>query len=135
MRICAKEFVCIILGLLAAGLGPLVGGSLFYLFRGELTGENAAQMLAMSLLFYPFALVFACLIGLPLFLVARRFQLVRWWSAIGSGLFGGCLVAFLLAPSAPFYPNNYLLGATEGVASALLFFAVWRQGTAAFATI
>jgi uncharacterized membrane protein YagU involved in acid resistance len=121
----SKEWKSIWLGVAAAGFGPLVGGSFFYLVRGELNKDIAAVGLVMSLVAYPYALIFACIFGLPLFILARRFHLVRWWSAVGCGLVVGSVVQFVVLPG-KFYLDNYLLYVSEGIASALLFFAVWR---------
>jgi len=119
----AKESISIALSLVAAGFGPLVGGTLFYAIRGEF--GDIPMGLTISLAVYPVAFIFACIFGLPLFLLARRFKLVRWWFAIATGLFVGCAVQFLVL-NGTHHLENLLLYAIEGMSSALLFFAVWR---------
>ena len=119
----AKESISIALSLAAAGFGPLVGGTLLYAIQGKF--GDIPMGLAISLVVYPVAFIFACIFGLPLFLLARHLKLVRWWSAIASGLLVGCAVQFLVL-NGPHHFENLLLYAIEGMSSALLFFAVWR---------
>jgi len=126
-----KELKFIGLGILAAGLGPLFGGTAFSLARGELGKViRVDDLLFFSLLAYPFAVAFACLFGLPLFFLARHFGLAKWWSAIGSGLLVGCMVQFIVL-SGTVHPDNLLSFSAEGAASGLLFFLVWRHGVRA----
>lgn len=120
-----REWKSIWLGIAAAGFGPVFGGAFFYLVRGEFSKEMGVTGLVMSLIAYPYAIVFACVFGLPLFILARRFHLVRWWTAIGSGLLVGSIAHFTVL-SGKFYLDNFLIYISEGVASALLFFMVWK---------
>ena len=119
----SRELISVTLGLVAAGFGPLVGGTLFYVVHGELNIIASAAVI--SLIIYPVALIFAGIFGLPLFLLARRFNLVRWWSAIACGLIVGCGVQFLVLNGTHDF-ENLLIYAIMGMTSALLFFAVWR---------
>lgn len=113
-------------GLLAAGLGPLVGGSVYELARGTFFDDGPGAVLGMGLIAYPFAVVAAGLLGLPVFLLARRFRLERWWMALAAGIAGGAALALLLAlPGAPRL-QTLLTFIVQGTASALLFYITWR---------
>jgi len=124
----ARERRSILLGTFAAGFGPLVGATAYYLARGKLDSSNVVETLAFSLLVYPFALIFTFVFGLPLFFLARHFHLARWWSAIGCGLLVGCTVQFLVLSGTADW-EDLLLYSAHGVASSLLFFSVWKYGT------
>jgi hypothetical protein len=80
---------------------------------------------------YPYALGFICFFGLPLFLVARRYGVLNWWVAACGGILGGCTVELILALPSAFHFENFLVLAIEGLASSLLFFAVWRHSVRA----
>lgn len=123
----SREIKIIVLSTLAAGFGPLVGGTAYYLLRGELGGQNVFLTIVLSLIAYPFAIFFTCIFGLPIFFLARRFRLVNWWSAIASGVLVGCGVQVLVL-SGTAHIDNLLMYSAEGAASALLFLSVWRLG-------
>lgn len=113
-------------GLLAAGLGPLVGGSLYELVQGSFFSSGPGTLLGMGLIIYPFTVLLVGLIGLPVFLLARRYRLARWWTALAAGTIGGAAVALLLAlPGTP-RPQHLLMFSMQGATSALLFFITWR---------
>jgi hypothetical protein len=124
----ARERRSIVLAALAAGFGPMVGGTAYYLARGELGSSNVVETIVFSILAYPFALIFTCVFGLPIFFLARRFHLAKWWSAIGCGLLVGCAVQFLVLSGTAAW-ENLLLYAAQGIATALLFFSVWEYRT------
>ncbi len=121
----ARERRSIVLSTFAAGFGPMVGGTAYYLARGKLDGSNVVETLVFSILAYPFTLIFTCVFGLPLFFLARRFHLAKWWFAIGCGLLVGCAVQFLVL-SGTADLENLLLYSAHGVATSLLFFSVWE---------
>ena len=125
--IAIKEPKSIVLGTFFAGFGPLVGGSVFYLIRGGVERPRFIETLIFSLIAFPFAVAFTCIFGLPLFFVARRFHVAKWWSAIACGLLVGLAAQFIVL-SGTSAVENLLLYSLEGVASALLFFSVWRRG-------
>ncbi|MFC5527835.1 hypothetical protein ACFPPA_19000 [Rhodanobacter ginsengisoli] len=119
----AKESRSIALSLVAAGFGPAVGGTLFSALRGEFGDIPTGLMISLAV--YPVAFIFACIFGLPLFFLARRFKLVQWWFATASGLLVGCAAQFFML-NGTHHLENLILYALEGISSALLFFTVWR---------
>ena len=126
-----REFKFIGFGTLAAGFGPMLGSAMFYHVRGELGNVfRIEDLIVFSLITYPIALSFTSVFGLPLFFLARRFGLVKWWSAVGCGLLVGCVVQFIVLGGTA-HLDNMLMYSAEGVASALLFFLVWRLGNRA----
>ena len=116
--------------LLAAAVPAIISGLLTPINR-EPINTDAVSVLALALAVYPFALAFACIFGLPLFWVFRRYHLVRWWSAIISGLFAGAAVAIVLVLPHAASAQNVASLAIAGAASALLFYIVWRSSVRA----
>jgi hypothetical protein len=116
----------IVLGLLAAGLGPGLVGGLLEVIPAGIAKTDFTLLLIMSLVVYPFTIFLALIFGIPLFLAFNHFHLVRWWSAILSGLIVGSAAAFVFAPSPSVWTVETF--ALEGAGSALLFWVVWRRG-------
>jgi len=87
---------------------------------------------------YFFSLVAILVFGVPAFLLGRRLNLIRWWSAVISGFFIGVLVAvvFVRPRIVQFSPDfirddlrGFLFLGTTGALSALVFWLIWKQGT------
>ena len=111
-----------VLGFVAAAIFPaIVLAVTSPITEGRLVG-------ALGIL--PLLLVFSCgavlLLGLPLFLLLRRFRLVRWWSAIASGLVIGALVAVITRAPGVVKPGDFIVMVPLGGATAFLFWLIWR---------
>jgi len=78
----------------------------------------------MGLVFY-FSLIFVFLFGLPCFLVLERFQLVRWWTAVITGIIVGVIATVIVR--FPSYPLFWKLvsNAGTGALSAFVFWVIW----------
>ena len=85
------------------------------------------------LVFYPFSLMATLLLGMPVFLALKWFQLVAWWSALASGFFvGAVMVVALRLPYLP-TPEDFLKGISTfgplGALAGFAFWLIWRRGT------
>lgn len=118
----------IVLSLLVAATGPALAGIGWELiFDHGYHRYQLSALLVLGALAYPFAFLFVSLIGLPAFLLARRLNLVRWWSAICVGLLGGTLIEIAMSPQA-LHVENIFLRAVQGAASAILFYLCVGSG-------
>jgi hypothetical protein len=76
-------------------------------------------------LYFCWGLAIAVVLGLPSFALFWFFGLVRWWTALASGLGVGALVAFLMSNGPDLKP--YPVMAAVGAASAMAFWSVWTK--------
>jgi hypothetical protein len=91
--------------------------------------HNVSGLLWILTEFYLRALLFELMFGLPLFLVARRFNLVRWWTALSCGVVLGVLALYFFSGSGSVRAAPALmLWAASGGAAGLAFWTVWRIG-------
>jgi hypothetical protein len=81
--------------------------------------------------FYYFSAMAAVLFGLPIFLVLLSFKLIRWWSALATGLVIGALMGIIVKSPQPIHFPEMLFLASTGAASTLGFWLIWRQGRGA----
>lgn len=84
--------------------------------------------LGMAALLYLFTLPIVFVLGGPVFMVLRYFNLVRWWSASTSGLVVCALIAVGLRHPGPVQPTD-LLYVLTGACTGLVFWAIWRRGS------
>ena len=104
----------------AALSSPVVGGGV---------DASPIDLLGLTLVvFYPFALFFGLLIGLPLFFLARRFNLVRWWSAAIAGFVTGVIALALSKRLNSGDVPLLLMWAGSGSFAGFTFWFVWRTG-------
>jgi hypothetical protein len=113
-----------IIGFAAAPLAPAV---LFAMENSLMSPKDILGRLGWIPLIYVPALVITVVLGLPLFLLLRRFELVKWWSALGLGAVVGALVGLLLQ-SPQFDIVQLLYSTSSGCLGALGFWLIWRQG-------
>jgi hypothetical protein len=115
-----------VIALLASALVPaLLLGALTPL-TGDLRNKNPVTMLAMAVVFYPFAAALAVLLGLPTFFLLRWLGILRWWSTLLAGCVIGT-VAVSIATHQILLGRGLLLHAGIGGASALVFWAIWTR--------
>ena len=109
-------------------VAPLVAASIMALSGFAQSGgvaESAALVLGWTFVFYFYALVATLVIGLPGFIVLRKFGLVRWWSSTASGFLIGSLVLIAIEPSAvTSRPNDFAIWGGIGGLSAFVFWLV-----------
>ena len=79
------------------------------------------SVLVWGLIFYCYTLGAALVIGLPAYVLLRRFDKVAWWSAVLVGIFSGALMAYIFRPLNIWYP---MIGGLSG----LVFWLIWRSG-------
>lgn len=70
------------------------------------------------------------LLGLPAFLVLRKFGLVAWWSSLVGGALVGATAHFAVAPGVEDI-TSLLRFATLGAFAGLAFWLVWRSWSTA----
>jgi hypothetical protein len=107
-------------------LAPLAGALLYAstaLLAHTLPG-GFSEFLVTILLAYMFAASGTVAIALPVYLVLRRFGLVYWWSALGTGSVVGLLFALMIgSATSTLLTGNFaliLIGAASGLAFWLL---------------
>jgi hypothetical protein len=110
-------------GFLAASLVPPI---VFLILAPGDPRVGAFEFLGVFLGLFFFSAVAVALLGVPTFLLLFRLRMVRWWSALATGLGAGALVGyFLRAPNrAEIY--DVLTMAFAGGAAAFAFWLVWE---------
>jgi len=73
-------------------------------------------------IFYLYALVFTCVLGIPAYLFLQRFALPTWWSTLIAGAVLGAASMTLVQATV----SVALFGATVGAGEALLIWITWR---------
>lgn len=114
-----------ILATLAAPLGPAFLGALMTPLGDGPINTDLTSVLGQTLVAYPFVLVLGNIVGLPLFLVFRRYDLARWWSAALSGAIAGAFWVGVI--TLRFELRNFVLLGIEGALAGLTFWAIWRR--------
>lgn len=119
-----KEGSATVVGFLAASLVPPTVLSAIAPLSDELTIVSFAGSFLVS---YPFSLAFVMVLGIPTFLLLRRFGTGWWWLILPIGFFLGSLV--LMAFQSPIYLTfrEVALYGSLGAASALVFWLIWRR--------
>lgn len=115
------------LGLFVAAVVPPCMFVLSVLVVGNGPDANIGIALGMAFLLYLFSLPIVFMLGGPVFMVLRYFNLIRWWSASLSGLAICALIAAYLRHPGPVQPSD-LLYVVTGACTGLVFWAIWRRG-------
>jgi len=133
-----RESTAAVIGFLAAPIIPGLALGLGTPLGPPDLSTVLATMLGLLPVGYFFSLVAILVFGVPAFLLGRRLNLIRWWSAVISGFFIGVLVAvvFVRPRIVQFSPDfirddlrGFLFLGTTGALSALVFWLIWKQGT------
>jgi hypothetical protein len=122
-----RERYATILGLALAPIVPAATGALTSSGLGGGIEGDLVTNLGLTFLFYFYAIIPVFLIGAPVFLLLRRFNFVRWWSAAGVGFLIGLVVVAVLV-SGDFSRTTFLstlLFCCSGAFGAVLFWLVW----------
>ena len=85
------------------------------------------SVLGTFFVFYYFAAAATVLLGLPAFLVLRKFNLVTWWSSLGGGALVGVLAQIAVTSGRLDEPESLVRFATLGAIAGLAFWLVWRS--------
>ena len=80
-------------------------------------------------IFYWFSLLATIVFGVPIFLVCRRYNIIRWWSSLGAGIVVGVLVSIVLG-----YPNyvqleGLIIHSLAGGAAGFVFWLILNFGS------
>src|SRR5580658_6895192 len=107
--------------LIAFAAAPLIAALLYVTissFDGAFT-LGAGEILIAAVLMYCGALSLEVLLALPSYLLLRRFDCIRWWSASGVGFVVGYIGALVIrTPVAPVLRGNIpiaLIGVISGL--------------------
>ncbi len=110
---------------------PLVPALLVALTQTSWGREGIAKLSFWLAAGYCVIGIYVLLLGLPAYLIARRFGLVNLWTALGTGLLIAAILSFTSLhgqvswESASYrLPGNALIGAI----SAFVFWGIWRTG-------
>jgi uncharacterized membrane protein YagU involved in acid resistance len=124
-----RSVVSAMIGFLVA---PLIPAVIFALSSPGLGGGidgNVATILGLVVVGYFFSAAATALLGVPLFLLLRRFSLVRWWSTLLVGFLIGVVVFFVVLPAHATIPiPGVLLFGFMGALSAFVFWFIWMAG-------
>ena len=91
---------------------------------GQAVNTDLKFVLVGIVIGYFWALIFTVLLAVPLFLLARRMKIVRWWSALIAGFVVGAGAISLLFPNVPSWEVAGHYGLV-GAVSALVFWAIY----------
>jgi hypothetical protein len=112
-----------VLGFVATSLLP----SAYLAVTYPLSADRSFQsVLGWFVVFYFFAAAATVLLGVPAYLILKKFNLVVWWSALGYGTVAGALVSFAVAPNSD--PAGHQEFAMLGGVAGLLFWVIRRAG-------
>jgi len=121
----------LLFGLITGALVPSVVFSMCSPGLGaDLAHPGSVAMLS-ALLYLP-SLAATLILGLPLFYLLQKLEIVRWWSVAGAGFVGGGIscAAFtdfrFMSQDIP----AFVLWAGVGASTALVCWVVWRYGAA-----
>jgi hypothetical protein len=117
----------VVVGFVAAALFPAAA---FGLLSPAIEG-NLISGLGLVPIFFFFSGVATAVLGVPAFLLLNHFGMVRWWSAIASGIVIGTVVALAIRLPNVVQPRDLLVMVPMGGVSALIFWLIWRPGHAA----
>jgi hypothetical protein len=111
------------LGFLAAAAIPPVVLAIMSPLGDKLSIASAAGTMVVV---FPFSAVAVLALGLPVFLLLRRFRPGTWWSVLIVGFLLGVPVA--IAVRGHLYLRDLLIDAPLAAASALVFWLIWKRG-------
>jgi hypothetical protein len=117
-----KRITAAVVASLVSPLAPSIVGAIYTDLASGLVDRSG-----MVLIFYLYGLIAMAFLGVPAFLLALRFEQVKWWSSLLAGLAIGVAINGLISASAPsLWPamQTGMLGALCG----LVFFSIWRLG-------
>lgn len=118
--------------LLAFGIAPVVPAlPLAYLTQIMPGDPTIVSVFGFTIIGYFFACLPTAILGFPLYVLADRLNLVRWWSTLIGGAAIGLMVFLVIAPatssdlaSASFDRRAFSLYVALGALAGVIFFAV-----------
>ena len=115
-----------VVALLTSALVPAIVLAVLTPRTGDITHKDLWLVLRMAAFFYPFAVMFAALFGLPTFFLFRRLGILKWWSTLLAGCAIG-IVAITTVTWGILAGRYLLLYAVVGGVSALVFWVIWAR--------
>ena len=114
-----------VLGFLAASIVPAA----YLAVAAPLGGQrNLVSIFGSFFVLYYFSFLATGLLGVPAFLVLKKYKLVAWWSAIGTGLLVGPLALVIATSLGSSNPENLLRFSAIGGIGGFAFWIFWRLG-------
>ena len=120
-----KSDTATIIGFLTA---PLISAAILSTFSPLRHDLEVLSILGFVTFFYVPSFAAMTLFAAPLFYFFHSFDLIKWWSATGSGVIVGAVVSLLVSPAPVQFETLLLLGSAGG-ASGFGFWLIWRQGS------
>ena len=130
-RLAMKESTSSALGFAIAALPIAVVGALTSPGLGGGLEADFKSLLFVTMFFYVYSIFFTLLLALPIFLLLRRYRLVRWYSSTGAGFLIGIAVAALYFGRFADASLQWAMFSITGAVSGLLFWTIWRRGVPA----
>jgi hypothetical protein len=116
----------------AAAVGLLVASVIPALFMAVIwplsQKHDLVSIAGTFIVFFPFSAGATIVIGLPIFLLTSHYRLLRWWTALASGLFAGAIVAFAIRGPHFLNSKDFLIFVPLGAVTSMTFFLIWSLG-------
>lgn len=112
-----------VLGFVAASVVPAAYLAIAFPLSDS---RDPASVFSSFVVAYYFSALATGLLGLPLFLLLSKFDLVTWWSSVACGAAAGVVVLAVVAGRLE--DAVALMYAALGAGAGLVFWLVWRQG-------
>jgi hypothetical protein len=112
-----------VLGFVAASVVPAAYLAIAFPLSGS---RDLASVVASFVVAYYFSALATGFLGLPLFLLLSKLDLVTWWSSVACGAAAG--VVALAVVTGGLENAVSLMYAAIGAGAGLVFWLVWRQG-------
>lgn len=109
-------------------LAPLVSALIFPFISTALHDIDIVDFMVSVLLFYFFCSLATLVLGMPLYLLLRRFKLVAWWSTTLSGIIIGAIVAILVSLQNPVHERSLAFFCGIGAVTGLAFWLIRYLG-------
>jgi hypothetical protein len=120
-----KQAHATVLGMFAASVLPAAYLAILFPLSGA---RDPVSVISTFLVVYSFVASAAVILGVPIFLVLNKRNLVRWWSATGSGAFVSTVALVTVRTSVHIELEILLLYAMLGGVAGFVFWIFWRSG-------
>jgi len=108
-------------------VSPLIPAAYFAISNSLVGSTDIAERVEMIPVVYVPSLLVTVIFGLPVLLIAIRFNLIRWWSVLPAGFAMGGLVAVILQ-SSNFDGKEVARTAMIGACETFCFWLIWKSG-------
>lgn len=120
-----KRGTTTVLGFLIAPLVPVVVG---IALGPPSKAADLGLFVVMGTFVYIYSFILMALFGVPAYFLLRRINLVRWWSALLTGLALGCLMGTIFRlPNQPQIGDIFTM-AFMGASAGFVFWLIWSRG-------